>query len=111
MSELYTDHAIINWVLEHCQILHLGINNGDAAYVVPVHFGYQEDTKGHYMIYIHGSNNGKKGHLLTEHPQISFETDDGPHDLTYTPPAQSAFSLVYRSVMGNGPAKLVSSAK
>lgn len=52
MSEIYTDHAIINWVLEHCQILHLGINDGDSAYVVPVHFGYQEDTKGHYTIYI-----------------------------------------------------------
>lgn len=111
MSELYTDHAIINWVLEHCQILHLGINDGDSAYVVPVHFGYQEDTKGHYTIYIHGSNSGKKGHLLTEHPKISFETDDGPHNLTYTPPAHSAFSPAYRSVMGNGTAKLVSSAK
>lgn len=111
MAEIYTDHAIINWVLEHCQILHLGINDGNSAYVVPVHFGYQEDVKGNYTIYIHGKDSGKKGQLLAQHPQIGFQTDDGQHDLTYTPPAQGAFSPAFRSVMGKGSVTLVSSTK
>lgn len=101
-KEIYTDHAIISWVLDHCQVLHLGLNDNGKTYVVPVNFGYQESNDGHYIIYIHGTANGHKGKLLDTSSSISFETDGGHEGLVYTPPAAGAFAPSTRSVMGTG---------
>lgn len=101
-QEIYSDHAIINWVLDHCKILHLGLTSHDCTYVVPVNYGYVEDEKGHYTIFVHGTGHGQKGQALDQEPVIGFETDGGHEGLTYTPPTASAFGPSYRSVMGTG---------
>lgn len=101
-SDIYTDHAIIDWVLDHCKILHLGLVSGDCSYVVPVNYGYDEDAQGHYSIFVHGTVHGQKGQALNKEPIIGFETDGGHEGLTYTPPATGAFGPAYRSVMGTG---------
>lgn len=101
-SDIYTDHAIIDWVLDHCKILHLGLTSDGCSYVVPVNYGYDEDAHGNYSIFIHGTVNGQKGQALNKEPVIGFETDGGHEGLTYTPPATGAFGPAYRSVMGKG---------
>lgn len=101
-KEIYTDHAIISWVLDHCKILHLGLNDHGKTYVVPVNFGYEEDKKGQYVIYIHGTADGQKGKLLDSSKAISFETDGGHEGLIYTPPDAGAFAPSTRSVIGDG---------
>lgn len=101
-SEIYTDAAVIDWVLDHCKILHLGLIHDDYPYVVPVNYGYDEDVHGHYTIYIHGTNDGQKGQALNQEPLIGFETDGGHEGLTYTPPKAGSFGPSYRSVIGKG---------
>ncbi|MGN1271736.1 MAG: pyridoxamine 5'-phosphate oxidase family protein [Lactobacillus sp.] len=99
-KEIYTDHSIISWVLEHCKILRLGLTNQGHSYVVPVNFGYEENSQGKYVIYIHGTVNGAKGHALDQGDVIGFETDDGFEGLTFAVPTM--YSPSYRSVMGTG---------
>lgn len=102
-SDIYTDKGVISWVLDHCKVLHLGLTDDQGTtYVVPVNFGYHEDEKGHYTLYIHGTNNGQKAHALDHETVIGFETDGGHEELTYTPPTPSAFGPSYRSVIGKG---------
>lgn len=101
-KELYLDHPTINWVLDHCKILRLGLVDDGEAYVVPVHYGYEETADGHYRLYIHGTSDGHKGQLLATNPTIGFETDGGHEHLTYTPPKEGAFGPAFRSVMGHG---------
>lgn len=110
-SEIYTDHAIISWVLDHCQVLRLGLADDDGTYVVPVNYGYEEDENGHYILYIHGTNQGRKGRLLKKSPVISFETDGGHEGLTYTPPAPGAFAPAFRSVIGQGQVEAITNSQ
>lgn len=51
-KDIITDHAKLSWILDQCQILHLGLTNQRGTYVVPVHYGYQEGPDGHYTIFI-----------------------------------------------------------
>lgn len=107
-KEVYTDHAIINWVMDHCKILHLGLTDSDGlSYVVPVNYGYHEDVKGNYTIYVHGTDDGQKGKALDEEKVIGFESDGGHEGLTYTPPYAGAFGPAYRSVFGKGQVKKI----
>lgn len=101
-KEIYRDHPTINWVLDHCKILHLGLTNCEIAYVVPVNYGYEELANGNYIIYVHGTTDGKKGEILNQEPVISFQTDSGHEHLTYTPPSTGAFGPAFRSIMGIG---------
>lgn len=101
-KEIYSDHAVVSWVLEHCKVLRLGLAHEKYPYVVPVNFGYTEDKHGHYTFYVHGTDSGLKGELLDKEPTISFETDGGHENLTYTPPYPNAFGPSYRSIMGYG---------
>ncbi|GEO70709.1 pyridoxamine 5'-phosphate oxidase family protein [Levilactobacillus acidifarinae] len=101
-KELYLDHPTINWVLDHCKILRLGLKDDVGTYVVPVHYGYEETADGHYLLYVHGTSDGQKGQYLATDPVIGFETDGGHEHLTYTPPKEGAFGPAFRSVMGHG---------
>lgn len=101
-NEIYRDHPTINWVLDHSKILHLGLTNDNGVFVVPVNYGYEVDSDGQYIIYIHGTDDGDKGQALDKQSEISFEADGGHENLTYTPPAEGAFGPAFRSVMGKG---------
>ena len=46
------DREIIRAILDQIQIVHVGINDGDYPYVVPMNFGY-EMTEDRLLIYLH----------------------------------------------------------
>ncbi|WP_158610630.1 pyridoxamine 5'-phosphate oxidase family protein [Lactiplantibacillus garii] len=108
-KEVYSDHPTISWVLDHCKILRLGLTDERGTYVVPVNYGY-EDVNGTYVLYVHGTSDGQKGHALNQESLISFETDGGHEHLTYTPPKEGAFGPAFRSVMGHGQVSIVTDA-
>lgn len=101
-KDIITDHAKISWILDQCQILHLGLTNEHGSYVVPVHYGYQEGPDGQYTLYIHGTGDGEKAAALNEGKVIGFETDHGHENLIYTPPRPGDFGPSFMSVIGNG---------
>ena len=109
-KDINIDHAKISWILDHCQILHLGLSNKNGSYIVPVHYGYQEDLDGKYTIYIHGTGDGEKATALDKGESIGFEIDH--ENLIYTPPRKGDFGPSFMSVIGNGvPRKLTDPQK
>lgn len=92
-----TDFKEIIKIIDACDILRLGIADGDFPYVVPVNFAYT--VKGEQLeFYIHGAMAGKKYELLRKKPMCSFEMDlplgmDCMAD-------QKDVTMRYQSVMG-----------
>jgi len=97
-----TDIERILAVIDECEILRLGIADGDFPYIVPVNFGYSEDG-GKIAFYIHGAQAGRKYELLTKNKRCSFEMDV---PLTLEQVGRD-FTMRYRSVMGTAEAELL----
>jgi nitroimidazol reductase NimA-like FMN-containing flavoprotein (pyridoxamine 5'-phosphate oxidase superfamily) len=54
-----TDPQKIEAVLSEAQIIHIAMLDGDQPYIIPLNFGYAENT-----IYIHCAREGKKIDLI-----------------------------------------------
>ena len=71
-----TDYKSMLEVLRRCDCCRLGFVDGDAAYIVPMNFGF-EDKDGALTLYFHGATQGKKMSLLPAQRTVSFEADCG----------------------------------
>ena len=69
-----TDFNEIQKIIDACEILRLGLADGDFPYIVPVNFAYTV-TDGQICFYIHGAVAGRKYELLCRNPVCSFEMD------------------------------------
>lgn len=58
-----TDFNEIRKIIDACEILRLGLADGDFPYIVPVNFAYTV-TDGQICFYIHGAVAGRKYELL-----------------------------------------------
>lgn len=69
-----TDFNTIVDIIDECEIIRIGISDGDFPYIVPLNFAYTvEGTE--ICFYIHGAMAGKKYEMLTKNPYCSFEMD------------------------------------
>ena len=99
-----TDQAEIAAILQRTQVLHLGLNNGDYPYVVPVNFGFTLED-GALTLFFHGAGEGTKQALLERDPRVAFQLDCG-HQLMPSENDEGCYSsYAYESVMGTGVAK------
>lgn len=48
------DFEIIKQIIDECQIIRIGLQDGDYPYIVPLNFGYEIDGEQIYF-YIHGA--------------------------------------------------------
>ena len=72
-----TDFSKILDVVKNCEVLRLGLADGDFPYIVPVNFSYEADeVNGSLCFYIHGAMAGRKYELLKSNPRCSFEMDN-----------------------------------
>ena len=69
-----TDFNEIVKIIDECEVLRLGLADGDFPYIVPVNFGYEVDGEQMYF-YFHGAKEGRKYELLSKNPCCSFEMD------------------------------------
>lgn len=92
-----TDFQKILQIIDACDVLRLGIADGDFPYIVPVNFAYTVEG-GQVCFYIHGAMAGRKYEKLTQSPLCSFELDN-PLGLDCIPETGSA-TMRYQSVMG-----------
>lgn len=61
-------------IIDRCDIVRIGLSDGDYPYIVPLNFSYTaNDDK--ISIYIHGAMSGRKYEMLKENPCCSFEMD------------------------------------
>jgi nitroimidazol reductase NimA-like FMN-containing flavoprotein (pyridoxamine 5'-phosphate oxidase superfamily) len=94
----------IDTVIKKSLICRLAMIDGDRPYVVPLNFGYAENT-----LYFHGSPKSRKIQLLRSNPNVCVEFDlvDGIREAD-TP---CRWSVKGRSVIGFGKAVMVESAE
>lgn len=92
-----SDRAIICAMLDRMEILHLGIHNEPAPYVVPLNFGYtfEEDL----VFYFHCAPAGYKLELLAQNPHV-FVT--ASQFISYAQACVKGHRHDYRSVMASG---------
>ena len=99
-----TDYERILSIVDACQIVRLGLADGDFPYIVPVNFAYQV-REGQLYLYIHGAMAGRKYALLSARPRCSFEMDL-PLGLCCLPEKKDV-TMRYQSVMGQAEARFL----
>ncbi len=99
-----TDINEIKTILDKSKIVHLGLVDGDEAYVVPMNYGYvMEDDR--LTLYLHGATKGRKIDLMKANPKVFFEMEC---DLQpFEGKTACHYGIAYASVMGRGTAEIV----
>jgi len=98
-----TDKAQIEDVIRRAKVCRLGLCDQGQPYVVPLCFGYENDT-----LYCHSAPEGRKLDMIRSNPKVCFELDV---DQEFVPGAIACkWSLSYRSVIGFGTAALIEDA-
>lgn len=69
-----TDINEIMKIVDRCDIVRIGLTDGDYPYIVPVNFSYTYEN-GRLSLYIHGAMAGRKYELITRNKKCSFEMD------------------------------------
>lgn len=69
-----TDFNQIIKIIDECEIVRLGLADGDFPYIVPLNFGYEVVDK-HVSLYVHSAMSGRKHEMLQKSPYCSFEMD------------------------------------
>jgi len=97
------DRELIKAILDMCDVINIGFNDGEYPYVLPVNFGY--DFDGDLVFYMHHAVDGYKKKLVAQNPKVCVVTyafaghikndiDHSSHD--------------YRSVMAFGEMSFIS---
>ena len=99
-----TDLNEIIKILDKAKVLHLGLVDGDEAYVVPMNYGYIMEN-GKLTVYLHGARRGRKLDLMRANPKVFFELDC---DITpFEGEIACKYGITYSSVMGRGKAEII----
>lgn len=69
-----TDLDSILRIIDECQIIRLGLADGNFPYIVPMNFAYTAEGN-EICFYIHGAMAGRKYEMLKANPFCSFEMD------------------------------------
>ena len=99
-----TDVKLIEAFIAKEQIMRIAFYDNGAIYIVPVNYGYTNDS-GQYAFYFHGAKAGRKYELSKGSPNIGFEID-GNYELMEADIACD-FSAKFQSVVGTGKISIV----
>lgn len=71
-----TELEAVKEIIRQCDVLRLGLADGDYPYIVPMNFGWEE-KEGRLYFYLHGAAEGRKAKLLRQNGACSFQMDYG----------------------------------
>lgn len=91
------DFETIKEIIAECEIIRIGLQDGDYPYIVPLNFGYAIEGE-RICFYVHGAMAGKKYELMKEKGVCSFEMDCA-HKMELLPKAKDV-TMRYKSLMG-----------
>ena len=100
-----TDPTQIEDILKKARVVHLGLSEGGQPYVVPLHYGY-DLSGGKLTLYLHSAPEGRKLDLIRANPKVFVEIDTDEL-LVSGGDEPCRYGASYRSVMGEGKARLV----
>lgn len=103
-DRLVTDKEELIEIIRRCQVIHIGMHDGEDIYVIPMNYGYTWQ-EGELTFYLHGALEGKKIDLLKKNGRIGFEVDCDHELVEGKLPCQFAFK--FASVAGTGTAELL----
>ena len=92
-----TDFNKIVEIINKCEVIRIGLADGDFPYIVPLNFSYEVQGN-HIDFYIHGAMAGRKYELLQKNMKCSFELDN-PLKMDYLYDCHD-ITMRYESVMG-----------
>ena len=96
-----TDISEIEDILNNSVYLHLGLVDDGMPYVVPMNYGItKDDADGHYIIYLHGANEGRKLDIIRKNPNccVTMERNVAPFEGRMA----CQYGTVYECAMGFG---------
>lgn len=94
------DRTMIDSVIERAKVCHLGLCDDGIPYIVPMCFGYEDNT-----LFLHCAKEGRKIDFLKKNSTVCFEFETDCEVKIGDKPC--SFSMRYRSVMGYGQASFV----
>lgn len=103
-----TSSVEINKILDNCFVLHIGFNDKNSIYIVPVNFGYKVSDS-NYTLYFHGAREGRKFSLLSKKVKVGFECETDCELLLADKACDC--STYYSSIIGEGFVKEVTSSE
>lgn len=92
-------------IINECEIIRIGLSDGDFPYIVPVNFSYEVVDNKLYF-YIHGAMAGRKYEMIMKNPLCSFELDIPIKMDILT--EKKDITMRYKSVMGKAKAYFIS---
>ena len=94
----------IRAILARARVMHLGLNDNGAPYVVPMHYGFSFEND-RLTFYMHCAGEGHKIDLIRRDGRVFIEIDT---DEALIPDMSAcAWGACYASVMGRGKASIV----
>ena len=97
MEKITEDKNVIEAIIREAQVCRIGLCDDGQPYIVPVSFGYEDDT-----LYFHCSKKGRKIDVLRKNNAVCFELDVD-REIVRSGDACN-WSVKYRSVIGFGKA-------
>ena len=100
-----TDPAAIRHILGTAKVVHIGLVDGDEAYVVPMNYGYTMEEDGSLTLYLHGARRGRKLDVMRQNPKVFLEMvcDIQP----FEGEVACKYGITYASLMGRGVAEIL----
>jgi nitroimidazol reductase NimA-like FMN-containing flavoprotein (pyridoxamine 5'-phosphate oxidase superfamily) len=98
-----SDTGEIESIIRKSQVCRLGLVDDGLPYIVPLCFGYQNNT-----LYFHSAKEGRKIEILKRNQQVCFEFDIDTH--IHTGETACDWGMNYRSVIGYGTASFIDDA-
>jgi uncharacterized protein len=99
-----TDPATLYSILQSAQVCRLGLYDGAEPYVVPLCFGFAEDT-----LYFHCADTGRKVSILQRHPRLCFELDT--QVAIRQGESACSWGMQFQSIIGYGTARFIEEAE
>ena len=105
-----TDPNKIDEIINDCKYLHLGLVDDGMPYVVPLNYGVVKDpSDGHYIIYLHGANKGRKLDVIRKNPNCCFTMERNVEPFEGRMACQ--YGMVYECIMGTGLVHIIDDPK
>lgn len=99
------DEEKIREILEHAQVVHIGMVEDGRPYVVPMHYGYLYEN-GVLTLYTHGAKEGRKSNVIEKNSQVFIEIETDVVDVSGGD-IPCNYGSSYASIMGDGEAEIV----
>ena len=94
-----TDRKQLEEILKACHAVHIGAQDGEGMFVVPMNYGFHLEGD-RLTLYIHSAQEGRKVAAFRAGGTVALETA-GRHAQRTADPA-CGHSYTYRSIMGSG---------